>query len=187
MASFQLWPALILMMELAGCQQAQQELPSDKKGAPTMQLMSKAFTEGQTIPKQFTGDGRDASPPLHWSGAPAGTKSIALICDDPDAPRAEPWVHWVLYDLPADTRELAEGVPANGSLSLGGKQGQNDFGITGYGGPAPPPGKLHRYFFKLYALDASLNLKEGATKQQVEAAMKNHVLATGQLMGTYKR
>jgi Raf kinase inhibitor-like YbhB/YbcL family protein len=152
-----------------------------------MQISSKVFAEGKAIPKEYTGDGKDASPPLQWTAAPAGTKSLALICDDPDAPRAEPWVHWVIYDLPGTALDLPEGVPTTGSLSSGAKQGRNDFGNTGYGGPAPPRGKPHRYFFKLFALDAMLNLKEGATKKQVEEAMKVHVLAEGQLMGTYQR
>jgi len=152
-----------------------------------MQVTSTAFQEGQAIPKKYTGDGDDVSPPLQWSGAPAGTKAFALICDDPDAPRAEPWVHWVLYDLPGDVHELPEAVPTSGSSPRGGAQGRNDFGNPGYGGPAPPRGKPHRYYFKIYALDAPLGLKAGATKNQVEQAMKGHLLAEGQLMGTYKR
>jgi Raf kinase inhibitor-like YbhB/YbcL family protein len=145
-----------------------------------MQLTSSAFAEGQTIPRDFTGDGKDKSPPLQWSGAPDGTRSFALICDDPDAPRGT-WVHWVLYRVPTDVQELAEGS------SGGARQGKNDFGKIGYGGPAPPRGKPHRYFFKLYALDAVPDLPEGATKQQLEQAMKGHVLAQSQLMGAYGR
>jgi Raf kinase inhibitor-like YbhB/YbcL family protein len=152
-----------------------------------MELTSTAFQEGATIPKQYTGDGKNISPPLRWSGAPGNTQSFALICDDPDAPRKEPWVHWVLFHLPADAQELPEGVPADESLPNRAKQGTNDFGKIGYGGPAPPPGKPHRYYFKLYALDTILNLKEGATKQQLEQAMKEHILASGQLMGKYGR
>jgi len=152
-----------------------------------MQVTSTAFQEGQAIPKKYTGDGDDVSPPLQWSGAPAETNAFALICDDPDAPRAEPWVHWVLYDLPGDVHELPEAVPTSGSSPRGGAQGRNDFGNPGYGGPAPPRGKPHRYYFKIYGLDAPLGLKAGATKNQVEQAMKGHLLAEGQLMGTYKR
>jgi hypothetical protein len=151
-----------------------------------MQLTSPAFEPGATIPQRHTGDGKDVSPSLRWSGAPAGTKSFALICDDPDAPRGT-WVHWVLFNLPADQAELAEGVPATPELPGGAKQGKNDFGNHGYGGPAPPRGKPHRYIFKLYALDTVLELPAGATKQQLEQAMKGHVLAQGQLMGTYSR
>jgi Raf kinase inhibitor-like YbhB/YbcL family protein len=113
-----------------------------------MEITSTAFEEGATIPKQYTGDGRDASPPLRWSGAPGNTQSIALICDDPDAPRKEPWVHWVLFNLPADTHELPEAVPATETLSQGGKQGKNDFGKIGYGGPAPPRGKTAPLLFQ---------------------------------------
>ena len=152
----------------------------------SIELTSTAFQAGATIPKQYTGDGADQSPPLHWSEPPSGTKSIALICDDPDAPRGT-WVHWVLFNLPAQTRELEEGVPTTETLGNGAKQGKNDFGNIGYGGPAPPKGKPHRYFFKLYALDVTLDLPPGATKAQLEDAMKGHILAEGQLMGTYKR
>ncbi len=152
-----------------------------------MELTSTAFAEAATIPESNTGAGQDISPPLRWSGAPGNTQSFALICDDPDAPRKEPWVHWVLFNLPASTHELPEGTPARATLANGAKQGKNDFGKIGYGGPAPPPGKPHRYYFKLYALDMVLNLKEGATKQELEQAMKGHILASGQLMGRYGR
>ena len=152
----------------------------------TIRVSSSAFQEGETIPTPYTGDGRDASPPLRWENVPDGTKSLALIADDPDAPRGT-WVHWVLYDLPADARSLDEGVPATETLPNGAKQGKNDFGKIGYGGPAPPRGKPHRYFFKLYALDAPVNSRPGATKAELLAAMKGHVLAEGQLMGKYGR
>jgi Raf kinase inhibitor-like YbhB/YbcL family protein len=152
-----------------------------------MELTSRAFLEGTTVPKVNTADGKDISPPLRWTGAPGNVQSFALICNDPDAPRKEPWVHWVLFNLPAETRELREAVPGNGAIAGGGKQGKNDFGKLGYGGPAPPPGKPHRYYFKLYALDTMLDLEEGTTKQQLEQAMKGHILASGQLMGKYSR
>ncbi len=152
----------------------------------TIQLTSAAFSEGQAIPRQYTGDDANVSPPLAWSGPPDSTQSFALICDDPDAPRGT-WVHWVLFDLPADARGLEEDVPANATLASGARQGKNDFGKVGYGGPAPPRGKPHRYFFKLYALDTVLTLPAGATQAQVAAAMQGHVLAEGQLMGTYQR
>lgn len=152
----------------------------------SIEVTSTAFKAGETIPKQYTGDGEDQSPLLRWSEPPSGTKSLALICDDPDAPRGT-WVHWVLFNRPAQARELAEGVPTTETLGNGAKQGKNDFGNIGYGGPAPPKGKPHRYFFKLYALDAALDLSAGATKAELEKAMKGHILAEGQLMGTYKR
>lgn len=152
----------------------------------SIELTSTAFQPGATIPKQYTGDGADHSPPLRWSEPPAGTRSLALICDDPDAPRGN-WVHWVLFNLPGQTQELAEGVPTTETLGNGAKQGKNDFGKIGYGGPAPPKGKPHRYFFKLYALDGSVDLPAGATKAQLVEAMKGHILAEGQLVGHYGR
>lgn len=158
----------------------------DKGGTMSMQISSSAFSLGETIPKKFTCDGADTSPKLIWSAPPEKTQSFALIMDDPDAP-AGTWVHWVIFDLPADGRELAEGVPKQEQLSNGARQGRNDFGRIGHGGPCPPPGKPHRYFFKLYALDAKLNLKAGATKADVERAMKGHILAQAELIGKYGR
>lgn len=152
----------------------------------SVELTSSAFQPSGTVPKQYTGDGADRSPPLHWSAPPAGTASFALICDDPDAPRGT-WVHWVLFNLPPQSHELAEGVPTTDTPVDGAKQGKNDFGKIGYGGPAPPKGKPHRYFFKLYALDTALDLPAGATKAQLEHAMRGHILAEGQLIGTYGR
>src|SRR5687768_119041 len=138
-----------------------------------MELKSTAFQEGQTIPKQHTADGRNVSPPLKWSNPPAGATSFALICEDPDAPRGT-WTHWVIFNLPAETRELTEGMPAEATLANGARQGANDFRKTGYGGPSPPAGKPHRYFFKLSALDRSLDLQSGATRAELIAAMKGH-------------
>lgn len=149
-------------------------------------LTSEAFENGGTIHKKFTCDGSDLSPALSWSDPPAGTKSLALISDDPDAP-AGTWVHWVAFDIPSGTRELPEGVAKTPELPGGGRQGSSDFGRIGYGGPCPPPGKPHRYYFKLYALDTQLNLRPGSTKQEVERAMKGHILAQAELMGRYGR
>ncbi len=151
-----------------------------------LKVTSTAFESGSTIPKKFTCDGPDVSPALNWNDPPAGTQSLALIADDPDAPVGT-WVHWVLYDLPADARSLPESVPEQEQLANGARQGRNDFGKIGYGGPCPPPGKPHRYFFKLYALDTKLDLKAGATKAGVEKAMQGHILAQGELMGRYGR
>jgi Raf kinase inhibitor-like YbhB/YbcL family protein len=159
---------------------------AEKAGKDQMQLTSTAFTEGAAIPAKHTCDARDVSPPLKWTGVPAGAKSLALIVDDPDAP-AGTWVHWVLYDLPASSSELAEDVPKSQYIAGGAKQGLNDFRHLGYGGPCPPQGKPHRYFFKLYALDAELDLKPGLTKKDLESAMEKHILAQAQLMGTYQR
>jgi Raf kinase inhibitor-like YbhB/YbcL family protein len=149
-------------------------------------LSSAAFKPGGAIPTSHTCDGADRSPTLSWNGAPAGTKGFALIMDDPDAPVGT-WVHWVLYEIPASATDLPQGVPADDTLASGAKQGINDFRKTGYGGPCPPPGKAHRYFFKLYALDAPTSLKARATKAEVLRAIEGHVLAEAELMGTYKR
>jgi Raf kinase inhibitor-like YbhB/YbcL family protein len=152
----------------------------------TLTVQSPAFSDGFAIPKDYTADGANASPPLRWSDPPEGTKSFALVCDDPDAPRRT-FVHWVLYNLPAGARELPPGVPPDGTLAGGGRQGTNGFGRIGYGGPSPPPGPAHRYHFKLYALDAPLALDAGATKEQLLAAMRGRQLAEGRLTGVYGR
>lgn len=149
-------------------------------------IKSNAFENGATIPKKFTCDSTDLSPPLAWSGAPEGTKCFALICDDPDAPMGT-WVHWVLWGLPPSTTSLPEGVPTDSTLASGAKQGMNSWPRVGYGGPCPPPGKPHRYFFKLYALDTTLTLPSSANKAKLEEAMKEHILAETQVMGTYGR
>lgn len=152
----------------------------------TMQLTSGAFAEGARIPAKYTYDGSNISPPLKWTGVPASARSLALIADDPDAPVGT-WVHWVLYDLPPALAELPEDVPKSQTTLHGGKQGLNDFQSFGYGGPSPPRGKPHRYFFKLYALDTMLDLKPGATKKEVERAMDKHIVGQAQLIGTYQR
>ena len=148
-------------------------------------LQSSAFQNGGNIPKKFSCEAADVTPELNWSGAPEKTQSFALIADDPDAPMGT-WVHWVIYDLPPNTTKLSEGVPKQ-EQAASGTQGKNDFGKIGYGGPCPPPGKPHRYFFKLYALDGKLNLKPGARKAELETAMKGHVLAQAELVGRYGR
>ena len=150
------------------------------------ELRSSAFRQNQAIPKKYTCDGSDVSVSLNWNDPAQETKGFALIADDPDAPCGT-WVHWVLYDLSADTRELAEDIPAKETLDDGAKQGKNDFGKIGYGGPCPPPGPTHHYHFKLYALDKMVGLRPGATKQQILNAMEGHVLAQAELVGTYKR
>ena len=152
----------------------------------SIKITSTAFADGQPIPAKYTCDGNDISPPLQWTNAPANTKSFALICDDPDAPMGI-WVHWVLYDLPASVTGLAEDVAKTQFTVSGAKQGMNSWPRLGYGGPCPPPGKSHRYFFKLYALDTLLDLKPGLIKRDLLKAMEGHILAEGQLMGTYQR
>jgi len=150
-----------------------------------IKITSSAFAEGGMIPSKYTCDGADVSPPLQWDAVPEGTKSIALISDDPDAPMGT-WVHWVLFNLPAQTRELPENVPPDETLPNGAKQGITDFGRVGYGGPCPPSG-THRYFFKIYALDTELQIDTGAGKRGLLKAMEGHILGQGQLMGKYKR
>ena len=156
----------------------------------SMRIESSAFKEGQVVPKKHTGEGGNLSPALSWSGVPAGTRELALICDDPDAPTAEPWVHWLIYGIPADTSSLPEGIKqdARPNSPAGATQGENSWNKIGYGGPMPPPGHgPHRYYFKLYALDTKMGLKPGLTKAQLLKAIKGHVIAEAQLMGSYER
>ena len=148
-------------------------------------ITSTAFDKDGLIPPKYTCDGDDISPPLQWENLPEETKSIALISDDPDAPVGT-WVHWIIYNLPGETRELAENIPPESTMANGTKQGITDFGRIGYGGPCPPSG-THRYFFKIYALDTQLDLAAGANKSQLLEAMNGHVLAQGQIIGKYKR
>jgi hypothetical protein len=175
-----LTPIFIALALLGGAAAAKED---------AMQLTSTAFTEGSPIPVQYTCEGGETSPPLAWTGAPPNTKSFALIVDDPDAPDpAAPkmtWVHWVLYDLPADAKTLPDGVTAD-ALPKGTRLGRNDFKRTGYGGPCPPIGR-HRYFHKLYALDTVLPDLKQPTKAQLEDAMKGHIVAQAQLIGTYEK
>lgn len=151
----------------------------------TLELTSTAFAHGEAIPRKYSCDGEDISPPLAWGDLPAGTQSVVLICDDPDAPIGT-WVHWVLYNVPAEARSLPEAVAADAELPDGSRNGKNGWGRLGYGGPCPPSG-THRYFFKLYALDTMLDLAAGASEKQVLQAMEGHILAQAELMGTYTR
>ena len=187
--SFLLLSFLALLDTAGGCT-ATEEKPAQKekevKGMATFQVTSAVFKEGEVIPKRHSCDGEDLSPPLAWVKTPEGTKSVALLCEDPDAPRGM-WVHWVLWGLPADSTSLPEGIPPDALLANRAKQGKNDWGRIGYGGPCPPPGPAHRYFFKFYALDTDLALKPGATRKDLLRAIEGHVLAEGQLMGRYKR
>ena len=155
----------------------------------SLTITSDAFTDGDSIPMKYTCDGDDISPALHFSGIPENTRSLVLVVDDPDAPDPRAprmrWVHWVLYNLPADTTGLAEAISPN-ALPAGTLQGINDWHRTGYGGPCPPVGR-HRYFHKLYALDTVLNDLHQPTRSQVEAAMSGHVIASTELVGTYQK
>ena len=148
-------------------------------------LKSSAFKDGEFIPKKYTCDGANVSPPLEWSGIPETAKSIALIYDDPDAPVGT-WVHWVIFNIPASVNKLSENIPFDKVLEDGAVQGKNDFRKIGYGGPCPPGG-IHRYFFRIYALDKKLVLNPGATKGELLHAMEGYMLAEGKLMGRYSR
>ena len=177
--------ALVILAVSAsgGCHRAASTVIA--KGEVSMELTSSSF-QNSRIPRQFTCDGADASPHLAWTAPPPATKSLALLVTDPDAP-AGTWVHCVLYDLPPTARELSIGVQKAQFLGDGSRQGRNDFGKIGYGGPCPPPGTNHRYFFRLYALDTQLNLSPGATQDQLETAMHGHILAQGELVARYGR
>ena len=152
----------------------------------TLSIYSNVFEDGATLSSAYTCDGDDISPAISWEEVPAGTQSMALIMDDPDAP-GRTFVHWVIYNIPARSGGLPSGVAKNNTLDDGSLQGKNNFGKIGYGGPCPPSGKPHRYVFKVYALNTELDLKSGATKSQLEAAMKGHILAQGEMVGTYGR
>jgi len=149
-------------------------------------VTSPAFASGAAIPKTYTCQGADISPALNWSGHPPQTASFALVLDDPDAPVGT-WVHWVIWNIPASAHELAENVAKHDRLDSGALQGNNDFGKIGYNGPCPPPGKTHRYFFRLYALDVKLTLPPGATRKELDAAMMWHILGQAAYMGTFRR
>ena len=151
-----------------------------------LMLTSEAFASGGTIPTQYTCEGADISPPLMWEGAPDDVQSFALICDDPDAPNGT-WSHWVLYNIPPAKESLAEDIPGDAELPWGGVHGRNDFGDLGYGGPCPPPGPAHRYYFRLYALDMKIDLPAGATRQQVIDWMRGHIITETELVGRFAR
>ena len=172
---------LSLSLLAVGCRGGGPPVPDRPPRAAELQLKSSALRAGQPIPPRFTADGRDLSPPLEWSSPPAGTLSLALLCDDPDAPRGD-WVHWVLYNLPPDLRELKEGKVPDAAVA-----GSNDFGKLGYNGPSPPPGKAHRYVFHLFALDIPLKLSSGASKSELLRAIEGHVVGQGELTAPYQR
>lgn len=178
---FYLFVSTILFFSLACNNQSSLK----KKGEAIMKISSDAFSEGEMIPSKYTCDDDDISPALKWEDVPEGTKSLALIADDPDAPMGT-WVHWVVYSIDPSINSFKENIPADGVLQNGVKQGKNDFGSIGYGGPCPPGG-THRYFFKLYALDIQLNEKEGLTKAELLKLIDGHILAEAKLMGKYSR
>jgi len=197
MRTARLTELLSLAAALAGCGRTEKPdtgpVEREKGGAPmSIAIQSRSFAAGTKIPVVHSEDGKDLSPPLTWSGVPEGTKELALIVDDPDAPVAEPWVHWVIYKIPGSATGLKEGIPRKEKLDdpKGALQGRNTWpsGNIGYRGPAPPRGHgVHHYHFKLYALDVELDLKPGLDKKTLLAAMAGHILAQGELVGTYQR
>jgi hypothetical protein len=180
--------ALPLLAALAALALAAVGAP-EEEAAMALEIRSPRFRDGGEIPREYTCEGRDVSPPLAWSGVPEGARSLALVVDDPDAPDPRnprtTWVHWVLYDLPPDSAGLPEAVAAK-DLPRGSREGRNDWKRTGYGGPCPPIGR-HRYFHKLYALDRALGDLGSPTKQELERAMQGHVIAKAELVGTYEK
>ena len=180
---------ICLAIVVVGCSSGPSPTASPEEERPAavapFVLTSTAFAEGESIPRKYTCDGENISPPLQWRDVPEGTRSFALVADDPDAPGGT-WDHWLLYNLPAEARSLPEGVPPDAELSDSSRHGQNSWPQLGYGGPCPPSG-THRYFFKLYALDTVLELDAGANKERLSQAMEGHVLAEAELMGTYAR
>ena len=175
---------MLLGMLAAGC--ASQETALSEEDEMALSLSSPVFQEGEKIPVKYTCDGQDMSPPLMWGEPPPGTQALALIMDDPDAPGGV-FTHWVIFNLPVDSRELPEAVPRENQLENKALQGMTGFGRVGYGGPCPPTGPAHHYLFSLYALDQPLDLNAGASKKQVLDAMQGHILAQGQLTGIYQR
>jgi Raf kinase inhibitor-like YbhB/YbcL family protein len=186
-----LWPVFCwaVLVSMASCKEKRKQ--GEKK--MSIRVTSSAFTQGHPIPKKYTGEGEDVSPPLAWSEVPEKTKEFVLLCDDPDAPRAEPWVHWVIYNIPPIAKGLPEGVPRKTRLkeppgALQGKNSWPDAEAIGYRGPMPPPGHgVHHYYFKLYALDAHVALEPGLDKKVLLEKINSHVLESGVLMGTYER
>jgi Raf kinase inhibitor-like YbhB/YbcL family protein len=177
---------LLILCTLVACQGGVEEPQVLDTTGANLKVESSAFQAGEDIPARYTCDGDDVSPPLSWSEPPAGTQSLALICDDPDAP-AGTWTHWVLFNLPATARSLSEGIPPDGVVEGVGAHGSNSWGRLGYGGPCPPGGAAHRYLFKLVALDTRLDLPAGASKEDLERSMEGHIRAEGQLTGSYGR
>jgi Raf kinase inhibitor-like YbhB/YbcL family protein len=180
------WFVFALLFAACSDNEDDKETLSNEEDIPmSIQLTSSAFADGSMIPARYARRGENVSPPLAWSGTPEGTQSLALIVDDPDAPGGD-WVHWIVYNLPAEATNLAEGIQSDGDLPGDAVQGVNGWSASKYDGPQPPSG-THRYVFKLYALDMVLNLKPGAAKADLLKAMEGHVLARGQLIGKYTR
>lgn len=180
------WQITSQMIAIAPTSNPLEPQTIQRKENTMFQLKSSAFQPEGNVPPRFTCEGADISPELTWSGMPAGTKTFALIVHDPDAPRAGGFTHWVVFNIPAGVSHIAENAPKHGQLPGGGVQGRNDGGKQGYMGPCPPSG-THRYYFRVYALDTALDLRETAGKADVEKALKGHVLGQAEVMGKYKK
>jgi Raf kinase inhibitor-like YbhB/YbcL family protein len=179
------WAILAVFVLLCFCLGANGSRARKEGRKVDLKVTSTAFKDGEAMASKYSFNGGNASPPIAWNNAPEGTKSFALICDDPDAPKGD-WVHWVIYYIPPSVKSLAEHQPKTAALPNGAKQGTNEFPKIGYDGPAPPSG-THRYFFRVFALNTELNLQPSATKQQLLKAMEGHVLAHGQVMGKFSK
>jgi Raf kinase inhibitor-like YbhB/YbcL family protein len=181
---------LLLLILSGGCKMRDQQTPNDMTSTSTQKqaitVTSASFKQGETIPKRYSCEGENISPAITWSAGPSGTKSYALVCEDPDAPSGM-FIHWVMYNIPASEHGLAENIEKKDVLPNGTREGKNGAGNTGYTGPCPPPGKPHRYFFRVFALDTELNLSGDVTRDLLMAAIQSHILAEGSIMGTYQR
>lgn len=189
MKSFTICIILVLSLAISGCKASPKpsgNISAPSAAIPTLTVTSSAFQGNQAIPQKYTCDSSGLSPDLHWAGVPSGVKSLALIVDDPDAPNGT-WVHWVIFNISPKLSGLPEGVPVAQTAQEIGLQGKNSSGNDGYNGPCPPKGNPHHYYFKVYALDTVLDLEPGSTKAQLEKSMTGHILAQGQLVGTYRR
>jgi Raf kinase inhibitor-like YbhB/YbcL family protein len=177
----------LLLVIISGCIAGEKkETIEEVNTMQTISITTEAFLSGEYIPSKYSCDSDDISPQLSWKGVPTDANSIVLIMDDPDAPSGT-FVHWVLFNIPPGMQHLPEGIPSDNILGDGSRHGMTDFGRTGYGGPCPPRGKPHRYFFRVYALDTKLDIPAGASRKQVDNAMKGHVLAHGELIGKFGR
>ncbi len=177
---------VIIVSGFSGCIEGEKKDNIKEVGVMQNISISAEFKYGDVIPSEYTCMGKDISPELSWTGIPEGTESIALVMDDPDAPGGT-FVHWVLFNIPAVTQKLPKAVNKDKILDDFGRQGMTDFEDVGYGGPCPPPGKYHRYYFRIYALDKMLELLPGSSRKQVDSAMESHILAKGELVGIYAR
>lgn len=180
------WPSLILLAVVAAGSAAQNQTKQATSSRMKFQVTSPAFASGNAIPRQYACDGPDQSPELRWNESPAATVTFALVMNDPDAPVGD-WTHWIAWNIPAASHGLAENSPRQEQFADGTRQGRNDFGKIGYNGPCPPPGKAHRYFFHVYAVATKLDLPAGASRAELDSALKGHILAEAEYMGTYRR